>query len=109
MGVGPDCQCSTVVSRVSADRTLVEQVGVVRMPLDVAADERAPGHQRPTARPHVVEGTAGQRAADAPALELGEHLGVDEHPDPGLVAVLLGCVTYLGGHSGTLSGRSPAS
>src|SRR3954464_10137480 len=56
-----------------------EQVGVVGVPLDPAADERALGHHAAAARPDVVQRAADQRAAQPRLPGVGVDLGVGEH------------------------------
>jgi cold shock protein len=81
---------------------------LVGVPLDVPLHERAHRPHLPAGGPDVVQRRPHQAAADAPALELRQHLGVDERHepvggavlgepgqlavDPGLVAVLVGGV-----------------
>ena len=67
---------------------MVDQVVVVRVPLDPPGDEWADRDGLLAPGPHVVQGGPGQRPADALALEAIVHLGVGEHGAPVAAAVL---------------------
>jgi hypothetical protein len=57
---------------------LGDEVDVLRVAAQVLADERAVREDRHAARPELVERLADQDAAEAPALELGVDLRVQE-------------------------------
>src|SRR5215216_3842407 len=75
---GPGAVRWTSVAVDAGEHLRVDEVRVVRVAVDVAADERAQRHDRLSQRPLGVEHAAGQRRADALALERRVDLRVHE-------------------------------
>src|SRR3954468_15013531 len=66
---------------------LRDEIRVLAVPLDVAVDEGAERQHLQLAAPGVVERGSDQRRREALPLEARLDLGVDEHDQPGPLAV----------------------
>src|SRR5690242_17842365 len=64
------------------------EIEVVRVPLDVAADERAVRQHLPATRTRLVEHVVDELGCKAAALESGLGLGVQERPRLVVVVIL---------------------